>query len=476
MVMQFEPGGQRSRGGDQSHRSTYGLPFWARPRVACRGLASEGVVQKEQLLIPAMREVVKRPRLADALFRFDRWGNPFSVATHRDPYPQIELSRRDGQVVHRALYQQWFVFGYDEARQVLASPDVSVRGQIDTLLKTTPYPKLSDRARQFFIGFLLINDPPDHTRLRRLVSRAFTPGRVRDLEPRVRQIADDLVAALADSTPEQRTVDVVEGFCMQLPSHVISEMLGIPEDRWTWVRDVTHRIVQLIDPMIGFDPEDVNDAVEEIWEVIGAMADERRDNPRDDLITALVEAEDDGDQLTRDELVTMVGFLMGAGYETTSGLLGNAIVHLAANPDQRELLMETPDLWPNATEELIRYDSGLKLAARMTSEDLTVGDVTIPAGSNIIVNLLAANRDPAKHTEPDELRLDRSNPDPLSFGYGIHHCLGAALARLELRAGLQAFLEAFGEYEIDPDGVTWRPSATLRGPAEIPVRGSSRSR
>jgi cytochrome P450 len=429
-------------------------------------------VQKEQILIPAIREVVKRPRLAAALFRFDRWGNPFSAETHRDPYPQMELCRRDGRVVHRALYQQWFVFGYDEARQVLASEHVSVRGQIDTLLKTSPYPKLSDRARQFFVGFLLINDPPDHTRLRRLVNRAFTPARVRDLEPRVRGIADDLVAPLAD----RGTVDVVEGFCMQLPSHVISEMLGIPEERWAWVRDVTRRIVLLIDPMIGFDPDEVSDAVDEIWEVVGAIADERRDDPRDDLITALVEAEEDGDRLTRDELITMVGFLMGAGYETTSGLLGNAIVHVAANPDQRRLLAENPGLWPNATEELIRYDSGLRMAARMTSADLAIGDVTIPAGSNIIVNLLAANRDPAKYTDPDELHLDRANPDPLSFGYGIHHCLGAALARLELRVGLQAFLDAFGDYEVDPDRVTWRPSATLRGPIEIPVRPGARSR
>lgn len=431
-------------------------------------------MRKEQVLIPMVRNVVQRPWLASAFFHFDRWGNPFTDEIARNPYPSYEMVRADGPVCYRALYQQWFVSGYDEVKAILASDDVVVGAQIDVLLDTRPYSKLSPKAAYLFRHFLLVTDPPDHGRLRSLVAKAFTPRRVAALEPRVGAIAAELLAAL----PRPDRLDdnagpvweMVDSFNAKLPVNVIADLLGLTPDRWAWARATTAQLVRLLDPFEGFDPDEVSGAVAEMFEVYGRLADERRSQPADDLLTALVEVEDNGDRLSRDELVTMAAFLMGAGFETTSNLLGTATLALAAHSDQRRRLLDEPDLWPNAVEELIRYDTSIRRDPRHTTADLTVGDVTIPAGSNVLLMLDAANRDPRRYDDPDTLRINRPDPLPISFGHGIHYCLGANLARMELRVGLQSLLAAAGEYTVDPSEVAWRRSATLRGPARLPLR------
>jgi cytochrome P450 len=427
-------------------------------------------MRKEQVLLPLLRNVVQRPRLASAFFRFDRWGNPFTDEIARDPYPSYDVIRAEGPVTYRALYQQWFVSGYDEIKAVLAAEQVAVGAQIETLMVTRPYSKLSDQAAFLFRHFLLVIDPPDHGRLRGLVAKAFTPRRVTALESRVEAIADDLLAELRGQG--QPVWEMVESFNVKLPVNVIADLLGLPPERWEWARRTTTELVRLLDPFEGFDAAEVNAAVAEVFDVYGVMADDRRARPADDLLTALVEVEQDGDRLTRDELVVMVAFLMGAGFETTSNLLGNAIMALAAHPEERDKLCRHPELWPNAVEELIRYDTSIRRDPRHTTSDLTIGEVTIPAGSNVLLMLDAANRDPRHYDNPDRLQLDRADPRPISFGHGIHYCLGANLARMELRVGLQALLAAAGDYTVDPEAVTWKRSATLRGPTRLPLRPS----
>lgn len=419
----------------------------------------------EQVAIPAIRSVVSRPWLAKALFSRDRWGNPFSDAAAADPYPVYEQMRADGPVTYRALYQQWFVTGYDEAVTALSSDAFITSEQVDVLVEVRPYSQLSELGKEFFRLWLLFVDPPDHTRLRRLVSRAFTPGRVRDLSARIEERADGLIASMTESG---RSLEVVEGLCAPLPVAVIADMLGLPPDWWDWSRRTTEELVRLLDPFTTFDPEAMNATIAEVCAYWGALADERLSDPQDDLLTAMVQAEEDGDRLSRAELTALVAFLMGAGHETTSNLMGMSILHLAENPLQRELIRAQPDLWPNAVEELIRFDTSIKVSPRATVRDVDLGGTTIPAGSNVLVQLAAANRDPNKYEHPDELRLDRVDPDPLSFGHGVHHCLGAALARLELRIGLQRFLAAFGDYEVED--VEWKNSPTLRGPRRLTVR------
>ena len=420
----------------------------------------------ERLIFPAIRAVGSKPWLANLVFARDPWGSPLDPEVLADPYPNLEQMRADGAVVHRRLYQQWFVFGYDEARQVLSSDDVVSSAQIEILLEVSPYRKLSDRSKHFFTDLLLFRDPPDHTRLRRLVNRAFTPARVRDLEERTTGLVGELLDR-GTAASDGEAFDLVPVLAAPLPVNVIGTLLGLPRDRWEWSRRTTAEIVKLLDPFRGFDPRVMDATIDDIFDYYGSLADERRADPQPDLITALVEAEDDGDRLTHDELIAMIALLAGAGHETTTNLLGLATLALARHPEQRKLVRDNPSLWPNAVDELLRYDSSVRTDPRHTVRDLQVGEVTIPAGSNVLVQFGAANRDPRRYDRPAELVLDRPDPNPLSFGHGIHHCLGAALARMELRVGLQAIVDRFGDYTIDPDSIRWKQSATIRGPEQL---------
>lgn len=420
----------------------------------------------EQVMYPALRQVVKRPRLAAFLFGRDKWGNPFSQEAYADPHPVIELMRADGPVQYHRMYQQWFVFGYDEARQVLTFDGLTNTAQAELLLEVRPYSKLTERGKDFLRTFLNLTDPPQHTRLRGLVSRVFTPARVRALEPQVGPIVDELLEGL----DERASFDAMNEFAIPLPVNVIATLLGLPRERWDWSRRTTDHVVRMVDPFHGFDPVAMNETIDEVFEYYGALADERRTHPEDDLISALVSVDEDGERLSRDELVTMVFFLMAAGHETTTRLLGNSMLALARNPDQRRLVRSNPDLWPNAVEELVRYDTSVRNVGRGTTRDLIVGDVTIPSGSTVVINLGAANRDPRRWDRPDDLLLDREDPAPLSFAHGLHYCVGAALARMELRVGLQAIVERMGEYTIAEDDIVWNESLILRGPRQMILR------
>ena len=209
--------------------------------------------------------------------------------------------------------------------------------------------------------------------------------------------------------------------------------------------------------------------IDELFDYYGSLADERRANPRPDLITALVEAEDDGDRLDRDELVALIALLMAAGHETTTSLFGLALLALERFDEQRAMVRDDPSLWPSAVEELIRYDTPVRVIPRHTTAEITIGDTIVPAGSNLLLSMSAVNRDPARYLRPDELILDREDPAVLAFGHGPHHCLGAALARMELRVALQAVVERFGDYTVDHDATRWRPSANLRGAEQLVI-------
>lgn len=423
-------------------------------------------MRTEQILYPLIRTVAERPRLAHLVLGRDRWGNPLSPEAIADPYSLVPRSLADGPVVHRRLYQQWFVHGYDELRHVLARDDVEAGAQFETLLGVRPYNRLGERSRFFLRHLLLTTDPPTHPRLRALVSRAFTPRRVADLESHIERLA----ARLLDALPTSGPIDVREGFTVALPIHVIAHLLGVPERHWATIRTKTARVVQLLDPLVTFDPVEVDAAIDALHDLYRPLAEERRVAPTDDLLSALVQAQTEpgegietgpaGDRLTPDELMAMVISLMAAGFETTSGFLGSSIVHLARHPDQRDLVRSEPNRWPNAIEELLRYDTPVKEVARRTTTEIELGGHHIPAGANLLLSFPNAHRDPRRYDEPYRLRLDRPDPRPLAFGHGPHHCLGAALARMEARIGLRALLERWPDYRIAE--VEWRRSTTIR--------------
>jgi len=422
-------------------------------------------MRREQFALPLIRLLIKRPRLGDAVFRFDRWGNIFGPDRFIDPYPIYERMRASGAVSFSPLYQQWAILGYEEARTILTSNSFGVESQLETFLSTRPYSKFSGHTKTLLRNVLLFTDPPKHTRLRSLVNRAFTPRQMDRLEPRVDKLAHELLADMADDT----CPDVIANFAAPLPINVISDLLGVPEDRWEWVARMSGFIRDVLDPLATADPATVDATFDEITEYYSDLADQRLAEPENDLITGLVQAEEQGDRLSRDELVSFVTLLMFAGHETTTGTIGNSIVALAANPDQRALVRENPDLWPNAVEELLRFDTALHTDPRTALEDTEIGGQTIKKGQNLTIMLGAVNRDPQRFDEPNTLQLDRENPAPLSFGRGIHHCIGAALARMEMKISLRAFVEAFGDYTIDPDQIEWKQSIALRGPTRLPI-------
>lgn len=420
----------------------------------------------ERILLPIIRQIGQRPQLSKQLFRFAKWGDPYTPERFSWPYPIYDKMTADGPVVYSRPYQQWFVSGHDEVLAVLRSPNSSTAALADRMLALPPYTKLSDTAVTNFRKWLLVTDPPMHTRLRAAVSRTFTPKRIADLEPRIRTITDDLLADLADD----ESPDVVGGFTAALPIFAIGAILGLPDDRWDWLRSSSAQVGRMLEALDAFDPEVMNRCFDDLHETFSELIAERRTAPRDDLVSALVS---DESKLADDEVISMMTVLMFAGHETTTGLLGNSIVALAQHPDQRTLLREHPEIIDNAVEELLRFDTTAQFTGRNTTGPIEIGDITIPAGSNVALNIGAANRDRRRWPDADRLLLDREDPRAISFGHGIHHCLGSALARLEMRVAIPAFVTAFGDYTVDVDDIEWKRSHTLRGPTKLVVHRAS---
>ncbi|MEM7143241.1 MAG: cytochrome P450 [Actinomycetota bacterium] len=434
------------------------------PPELCESPISVSAVDRFSL--PAVRALVKRPRLAQAVLGRSRWGNIFAEGIERDPFPAYRPIMADGPVVWSPWYQQFFVTGYEEARVALSSKAMEVTTQREVVLAVAPHAGMSELSKALFRTFLLFVDPPDHTRLRSLVSRTFTPKRMQRLEADVERLASGLLDAVEDDP----TPDLFAAFNAPLPIHTISVLLGIPESDWPLTVEVSNALVDYLNPFPDFDAAQVDETLQRGVDLLDRLAEERRLDPRDDLLSALVHAESDEGRLSRFEVVGVAMFLMFAGHETTSGSLGLAMHHLARHPDQRTLVRDTPELWPNAVEELLRFDPPLHVDPRAAKEDLEIGGVSIAKGQRIAVMLAAANRDPRRFDRPDELQLDRESPQPISFGHGIHHCVGAALARMQMRVGLRVFLERFGDYTIDEHTIVWKQHAVLRGPVVLPVR------
>jgi len=412
-----------------------------------------------------MRGLVRHPRVGDAVFRLDKWGNIFGADRFVDPYPIYERMRASGPVSFSPFLQQWAVVGYEEARHVLSSSSFGVAAQMEVLLSARPYANLSDETKALFRTALLFTDPPLHTRLRSVISRAFTPRQMSRLEPRIEALTAELLANIGDDpTPE-----LVTAFCEPLPIQVIGELIGIPEDRWTWLSGISATLRTMLDAVTVVDPEIVDHTAEEITAYFGLLAEQRLASPADDLVTPLAQASADG-QLSRPELVSLLMVLLLAGHETTTGALGNAVVALARNPDQLDLVRRRPELWPNALEELLRFDPVVQTDPRAAFEEVKIGDCTIKKGQNLTVMLGAVNRDPRRFEAPDELRLDRQDPAPLSFGHGPHHCIGAALVRTEMRVALPALLAKFGDYVIVDEQLEWKKSIAFRGPCRLRIR------
>ncbi|MGH3389514.1 MAG: cytochrome P450, partial [Actinomadura sp.] len=312
---------------------------------------------------------------------------------------------------------------------------------------------------------MLDRDPPDHTRLHRLVSKAFTPRAVQALQPRIVELVDGML----DAIDRARNVDLVEALAFPLPFAVIAEMLGTPAADHERLRELTGIMVRSLEPVA--DP-DVAAAIvtadAELCDLAAEMIAWKRENPADDLLTALINAEDEGDVLDDGELIAQTLLLYVAGHETTVNLIAGGTLALLRNPGRLAAAHRDP---ANAVEELLRYDSPVQASRRITTEPITVRGVEIPAGAFVMASLASANRDERFWgSDASELRLDRENArQHVSFGAGPHHCLGASLARLEASVAFERMAARFPDLALDGEA-TWNGRINLRGPAHLPVK------
>ena len=401
----------------------------------------------------------------------NRWGD-WSLTTRNDPYSLFESMRAACPVQQIRLadgHEAWLVLGYAAARQALKDERISK----NMLAALDQGPDVVDAGLPgpAFARHMLAVDPPDHTRLRRLVSRAFTPRRVAALEPQVQRIADELLDEL-ETAGRDVVVDLVENYAHPLPFRVICALLGVPEEE----RGLLHRSFRtLFQPWGGSPPPEAVAASDTIVASLKRLVADHRERAQDDLVSVLVTASDDDDQLTEQELLSSLFQLIVAGHDTTTSLVGNGIVELLEHPHQLRLLLEDPRRMPAAIEELIRYSAPVPHATfRVTTEAVELGGVMIPAGKQVLVCLGAANRDPAVYEAPTMLDIDRDPRSHLGFGHGIHFCLGAPLARLEAQVAFNALLKRFPKLELAKkrSELRWThgDGLVLRGLAELPVR------
>jgi cytochrome P450 len=393
--------------------------------------------------------------------------DPFAPGFTDDPYPHYAAVRAVAPVYHHPL-GFWLLTGYEDVAWLLrAGLSVEDRNVADSPLRELREATYGEQGVPVGGLSMLDRDPPDHTRLRKLVAKAFTPRAVQALRPRITELVDDMLGAVARAG----RADLVDAFAFPLPFTVIAEMLGTPPADHERVRELSGTVVRSLEPVV--DPGLAAAIMAADAELSGIAADMiawKRDHPADDLLTALINAEDEGDVLGDDELVAQTLLLYLAGHETTVNLIAGGVLALLRHPGQLALLRQRPDLVPGAVEELLRYDSPVQASRRITLEPVTVGGVTIPAGAFVMASLGSANRDQDFWgPDADEVRLDRENArQHVSFGAGPHHCLGASLARLEASIAFERIIARFPGLALDGDPV-WNGRINLRGPARLPV-------
>jgi cytochrome P450 len=381
-----------------------------------------------------------------------------------DPYPYFARAREAAPVQWHASLNMWLAFSHDSANAVL-------RARTLGRIWTPRWPDVDLPAFELIhVNSLLENEPPVHTRLRRLVAGAFSRGHVERLQPRIAELAMALADDVADSGAGGAELDLIRLYAEPLPVQVIAELLGIPHADWHLLRPWSNAIVKMYEYDVSNEQRDAAErASAEFVDYLRAMVAERRSRLTDDLVSSLIsETDSDGARLTEDELITTCTLLLNAGHEATVNVVGNGVLALGKHGDQWQRLIEEPELVTSAVEELIRYDSPLQLFERTAISDTEIGGVAVRKGEKIAALLGSANRDPAVFDDPDRFDIGRIDNPHLGFGAGIHFCVGAPLARVELRTSLQILSARFPRLALAGEPPE-RTEFVIRGLRRLPV-------
>jgi cytochrome P450 len=380
--------------------------------------------------------------------------NPFDHQFQSNPYPTYEWLREHAPVYYNPRLDFWALSRFDDVLVALHDTDTYT---------STKGVALEDDG-QGASKSMIHMDPPDHTQMRKVIARRFTPRRIAELEPTVRTWAKQLVEKLDG----RERFDVVSDYAALLPATVISVMLGIPEEEHDHVRIWTDdyltrpedRIEQSLDSRV---------AEGKLVQLAASIAALRRAAPTDDILSLIVTMEYEERPLTDAEVIGMCMLLIAGGHETTAKLIANGVRLFARHPDQRNAVIRDPELMAQAVEELLRFTSPTQFMTRTTTRDVEIRGTLIPSGSKVALLLGSGNRDPREFERPDDFDIFRPNPRVLAFGHGAHVCLGAAVARLEGRVALQEFLSRFPAYVVDDDGITYMHSGNVQGPTHMPL-------
>ncbi len=393
--------------------------------------------------------------------------NPQAKQLRDDPHPFYRKLRERDPVHRSGIVDGLVLTRYDDALQVLSDRAFSAEdrswrrwSRFARIMAGRGVPDPYERDPS-----MLRLDPPRHTRLRSLVSKAFTPRAIDRLRPRVEALAEELL----DRLPATGTIDLVDALAVPLPVIVIAELLGVPSEDQDRFRAWSEHVAMSLGDGSAATLRNSQKATAELSTYLGTIADQRRAEPRDDLISDLVAVEEEGDRLSEGEMLGVCVLLLVAGNETTTKLIGNGVVAMLRHREQLEILQSEPKRIEAAVEETLRYDGTVQYTSRFATEDTEIGGFQLAAGRQAIVVLAAANRDPDRFPDPDRFDVSRDDIRHLAFSHGTHFCLGARLARLETEAAFKALIERYPQLDFADAPVRWSPNTILRGPEALPL-------
>lgn len=393
--------------------------------------------------------------------------NPYDPKFQANPYAFYH-NLRSVEPIHQSFTGMWVITRYADAKAVLRDPRFCVNKMSNNIQHKSHYLAQGNfnTLAQVTSKWLIFLDPPEHTRLRGLISKAFSATSVKFLRPQIQQIADELISEVR----HKGLMDIISDFACPLPCNVIAAILGVPIEDWSKLYHWADKLSNILDPLRSLeDYEQMNKVALEFTDYFQNLIAQRQENLQEDLLSALIAVKEQDNKLSEEEIISICMLLFFTGEETTVNLIGNGMLALLHHPQQMQQIKAQPMLIQSAVEEILRYDSPIQITTRIATEDVVLDDVTVRCGEKVLVVLGAANRDPAQFPEPDCFDITRVNNHHLAFADGIHYCVGATLTRIEGEIAINALIQKLPELTLSQDKHEWRNKVAFRSLKALPV-------